>query len=360
MEMNKVLTELHKKRYEWAFQAKKEFLDQFVRLDVEKIDRLHRQQEDSFCTDVKLLPFQNLTNCIKVAEKDRMQEHVESEKELKRLEQFISEKKEQMEQKLNFFHMKNREFSSKIKNYTDFLHDIESIIQALEHTDKESIVKNYVKYDTKQKKASILNGHAEQLQISIKNMIENQLTEIKVKADRLDLLQDSLFRLPKLDPIPKIQQKIDSYWFNSRYDKAFNQLMLNGIKWVEQIYQSLKDILSPLLNEALVQHDQLVHEAGSLKRMKDETITELKRELNKIEIERDYLRKEQVKVNEMWEKDLQHANQLQGYFMKHWLLYKEELQRQFLSENPEERWTAFQYLKLLQQDGENIIESMNI
>ncbi|WP_338453142.1 hypothetical protein R4Z09_15480 [Niallia oryzisoli] len=360
MEMNKVLTDLHKKRFEWAFQAKKEFLDQFVRLDVEKIDRLHRQQEDSFCTDVKLLPFQSLTNCFKVAEGDRKQEHVESEKELKMLEHFISEKKAQMEQKLNFFHMKNREFSSKIKNYTDFLHDIESIIQEMEHTDKESIVKNYVKYDVKQKKASILNGHAEQLQISIKNKIENQLTEIRERADRLDLLQDSLLRLPKQDPIPKIQQKIDSYWFTSRYDKSFNQLLLNGTKWVEQIYQSFKVILMPLINEALMLRNQLLYEVESLNRMKEENIAKLQMDLTKIEIERDYLRKEQVKMNEMWEKDLQHANQLQGYFMKHWLLYKEELQRQFLSENPEERWAAFQYLKLLQQDGENIIESMNI
>jgi hypothetical protein len=65
-------------------------------------------------------------------------------------------------------------------------------------------------------------------------------------------------------------------------------------------------------------------------------------------------------VNEMWKQDSEHAKQLQSYFIKHWLLYKEELQAHFLYGNSKERFLASQYLLLLEQDGEKIINSLNI
>ncbi len=49
-----------------------------------------------------------------------------------------------------------------------------------------------------------------------------------------------------------------------------------------------------------------------------------------------------------------------AYLIKHWLLYKDELKQKFRYVSVEERWLVSQYLLFLQQDGEKMIESMNI
>ncbi|KAA9024235.1 hypothetical protein [Niallia endozanthoxylica] len=358
--MNQVVTDLHNKRYEWAFHAKKEFLNHFVRLDVQKIEHYHHPREISVNTVVDKESFQSLMNCLELAEKVRKQENEIHEKELEKLEQIIFEKKAQMDLELNFFHMKNHEFSSKIENYKEFSNDIKTIIQEMKRMDKDSFVKNFLKYDANHKKASILNRNAIQLQITVEKKIENQLMEIKERTNSLNLLKIVHLELPKLDPIPKIKQKIDSYWLKSRYDKAFNRLSDEATVWLEEMYQAYQNVLQAYLNEASDIYNRLAHEAEVLKRTKEETISQLQNELTEIEEKRDYLRTEYEKADEMWERDCDHARQLQGYFIKHWLLYKKELQHKFLSENPQERWIAAQYLQLLQQDGENIIESMNI
>ncbi|WP_394231963.1 hypothetical protein [Niallia oryzisoli] len=358
--MNKVITDYHNKRYEWAFHAKKEFLDKFIQLDVKKMNLLHIAEDNSIGSDMNISPFLCLTNCLNLAEKERKQKAEETNKELERLGHIISEKKAVLDQKLNFFHMKNHEYLSKIEKYTRFSNEIEAIIQEIEHTNRELLVKNILTYDVKQKKASVLNQHALQLQHSFEKKIDNQLSAIKERAEKINLSKASHLKLPNLDPIPKIQQKIDSYWLTSRYDKAFNRMCHNAILWVEQLYHAYKEVLTPILDEVLMHRDQLLIEAEALKCKKELIISEWLTELADKEKTRDALREEHVKVNEMWAQDCEHAKQLQGYFIKHWLRYKEELQEKFLTTNPQERWAATQYLQLLQQDGENIIESMNI
>jgi len=358
--MNQLLTDLHNKRYRWAFHAKKEFLSHFVRLDVQKLEHYHPPQEISGSTNVDKESFQGLMNGLKLAEKMRRQENERHEKELEKLEQIIFEKKAQMDLKLNFFHMKNHECSSKIENYKEFSNSIKMIIEEMKRMDKDSFVKKFLKYDVNHKKASILNHNAIQLQITVEKKIENQLREIKERTNSLSLLKMVHLELPKLDPIPKIKQKIDSYWLKGRYDKAFHRLSNEATVWVEAMHQAYQNVLEVYLNEAADICHQLANEVEALERTKEETVSTLQNELNEMEGKRNCLRIEYAKVDEMWERDCEHARQLPSYFIKHWLLYKEELQHQFLSENPQERWAAAQYLQLLQQDGENIIESMNI
>ncbi len=356
--MNNVIKDLHHKRYEWALHAKKEFLDQFVRLDVEKVHLLHPVQEKNRSSDY-LWPFLSLTNCFKLVESERQQENEKNKKDLEKLEQMISEKKTLLNEKLNFFHMKNHEFSSKIEKYHELLADIEAVLQEMKNVDRE-YVKYFLNYDVKQKKASILNQQAIKLQITMEKKLENQLTGIIERADRFHLVQDSHLRLPKLEPIPKIHQKMDSYWLKSRYDRAYNHLFDNAMKWVEQMYMAYSEVLAPVLNEAFMQRNQLLNEAEALQLEKEENITNIQIDLSAMEAKREILCEKHSHVNRLWEQDYQHAKQLQRYFMKHWLLYKKKLQQQLLTDNPEECWAAFQYLQLLQQDGENIIETINI
>ncbi|MCQ6274809.1 hypothetical protein JMM81_07475 [Bacillus sp. V3B] len=340
--MNHRFIDFHKKRYEWAFNAKTEFINCFVRLDV------HERS------------FNHLTKLYNEAEETRKRELEEYEKNIEKLEKLIESKRLQINQELNVFNIKDKQISREIENYRGLTVYLEKIMKDTKAIEVEPIVKDMIIYNASHKKASILNGYASNLQSIVKMNLEEQLTDIKEKVHNLNITSVNDLRLPELDSIPRIYQKIDSFWLTNSYDKAFYNLCDQAIDWVVKLYKAYMKVLTLILNEVVEQSEQLLKKAEDLKRIKDEKVEKLHKEIIVDKKKRDLLHTRYNEVHEMWKQDCEHAKQLQGYFIKHWLQYKEELQHYFLSGNAEERWFVSQYLQLLQQDGEKIIQSLNI
>jgi hypothetical protein len=346
--MNYTFTDFHKKRYEWAFRAKREFMNRFVRFDVQKVD-----------LDKEELSFRHLLKCSSEAEKTSKREFAECEKNIETLETLIKRKRLQIDQEGEVCNIQLEQISLEIENYQVFTSQIEKKIQDMKAMEIEPFVKKCIIYDTNHKKASILNEHASRLEATIAKSLDKQFTKIKEEAQSLKIASVHELKRPELDSIPKIQQKIDNFWLTSSYDKAFYKLCDKAVDWVVEMYNAYLYVLTSILNRATEKYEQLRKRAQDLTEMKDEKIKRLHKEMIEDEKKRDQLLAYYDEVSEMWKQDCEHAKQLQGYFMKHWFLYKDELQQRFLSSNVEERWFVSQYLQILQQDGEKIIESLN-
>jgi len=355
--MNHTFTDLHKNRYEWAFSAKREFINRFVRLDVQEI--LYKLQEDLEMLDGNELSFNRLSKMYSEAEEASKLELKEHEKSIEKFNQFIERQRLQINQELKEFNLKQKQISSEIENYKEFSMHLDKIMKEIKSIEIEPFVKEIITYDSSQKKASVLNGYASNLQFTVETNLEKQLTDIKAVANSLKITEGHDLRLPELQSIPRIYQKIDAFWLTTSYDKVFYNLLDKSIDWVVEMYKVYLDILTSIRNEIKKKPEQLLNQAKALRQMNDEKLKRLHKEIAKDEEIRDQLIEKHGEVYEKWKEDCEHAKHLQDYFIKHWLLYKEELQRHFLSGNVEERWFVTQYLQLLQQDGEKIIESLN-
>jgi hypothetical protein len=359
--MNHTFIDFHKNRYEWAFHAEREFINRFVRLDVQKAERSLTKEFTLLGTsDVNELSFNHLTKLYSEAKEESKLEFEEHKKNIEKLEQLIERKRLQIIQELNALDRKEKQISSEIENYKAFSMELEKIMNDIKAIEIESFVKSIIIYDTSHKKASVLNGYASNLKLTVETDLEKQLMKIEEEVHNLNITSGRDLRLPKLASIPKIYQKIDAFWLTSSYDKAFYHLCDKAIDWVVAMYNAYLDVLTPILNGVEEQREQLVKKAQALKWMKDEKVIKQQKEIAQDEKRRDQLMAQHDEVYKMWQQDCEHAKQLQGYFIKHWLLYKEELQQHFLSSSVKERWFISQYLQLLQQDGEKIIESLNI
>lgn len=359
--MNHTFTDFHKNRYEWAFHAEREFMNRFVRLDVQKIEStLTKVLTFSGNSDVNELSFIRLTKLYSEAEEASKLELEEYETNMEKLEQFIERKILQINQELEVFNIEDKKILSEIENHKEFSMHVESIMKDINAIKIEPFVKTTIIYDTSHKKASLLNGYASKLQLTVETNLEKQFRKIKEEAHNLHITLSHDLRLPELESIPRIHQKIDSFWLTSSYDKAFYHLCDNAMDWIREMYKGYMEVLTSILNEVAEQCEQLVKKAQALKSMKEEKVNKLHKEIVEAGKKRDLLMAHHNEVHEMWKQDCEHAKHLQGYFIKHWLLYKEELQQQFLASNAEERWFVSQYLQLLQQDGEKIIESLNV
>jgi hypothetical protein len=220
-------------------------------------------------------------------------------------------------------------------------------------------VEKIIENDPNNKKASVLNGKASRLQLTVEEGLEKQLTKIKEKAYNLNLVSGNHLRLTVLYSIPEIKKTFFGFLFHS-YEKALNNIRVNAIDWVVDMYDSYVDLLTPMLNEVTEQLEQLLKKRVFLRGANERKVNELRRAVDQDIGRLNDLVTHHSEVLKMWEQDCEHAKQLQGYFIKHWLLYKEELQRKLQYGTTEERWLALHYLLLLQQDDEKIIESLKI
>lgn len=354
-----MLTDYHKNRYKWAFNAQREFIKSFVVLNIqENEDPL--VSEDKMSLDQNGHSFCHLTELYKVAEKTRKQVFEEYDKEILKLGDLTKKINIQIEIELKETTSKENQLFSQIKNYKEFLTHVEKIIKDLNTIEIERFVNEIIPIQSKHKKASFINGCALNLEQLVKKRIKKQILDLKENAQPLPILSIRHLQLPELDSIPEIQQKMDSFWFNSKYQKSLQITRYHANVWVKKMYKAYINLLTLIYNEGTQHIQRLLNKHDALLQMKNEALQRLQNTRFHDQEKRDLLIKQQKELNTLWKQDCEHAKRLPAYFIKHWLLYKEELEQKFLHVSVEERWFVSQYLLLLQQDGEKIIEPMNI
>ena len=247
-----------------------------------------------------------------------------------------------------------------IQNGKEFLAYVENQIKDIKAIEIVRFVNEIIPIQSNHKKASFINGCTLKLENLVKTRIKKQISDLKGIAQPLPILSIRHLQLPELDSIPEIKQKMDSFWFNSQYQKSLQITRDHAYDWVEKMYKTYINLLTSVQIEGTQYIEQLLNKQDALLQMKNETIQRLQNTRLHDQEKRDLLIKQQRELNTLWKQDCEHAKRLPAYFIKHWLLYKEELEQKFLHVSIEERWFVSQYLLLLQQDGEKIIEPMNI
>ncbi|WP_040205303.1 hypothetical protein [Neobacillus jeddahensis] len=359
--MNLTFSNFHNRRFEWAFKAKKEFFNRFIRLDVEKtklIEEIPQHSQTDFeQLDVNELSFKQLTKFYKEAEEASKLELQQYEEKISQQDTLIERQQFLLEHELEDSELQYKQMCSEIAVFEEFLKMI-----VLKDTDPDHIrdlVDTIIEYTPYYRKASVLNDDALRLQEIVENELKIKFRKIKQEAGILNLGISNLLELPYLDPISKIEQKIDAFWLKSTYEKATSRIRGNAYEWVSEMYQNYNLLLTPIHENAMEQKEQLVHEAEALKSVMTERKKQLEDELANHQKEKAEHEAHYQKVYQLRNQNREQASQLQGYFMKYWMEYKDELQQHFQNGNAEERWFSAHYLQLLRQDGETIIESLN-
>ncbi|EKN69095.1 hypothetical protein BABA_11716 [Neobacillus bataviensis LMG 21833] len=351
--MNPTLTNFHNRRFEWALQAEKEFLERFAG----KTESPAIMEEISQNHEVNELSINRLTKLYKEAEVASKLELAQYEEKMKQQDELIKRHQFLQGQELEEAEAQEKQICNEIDAYEGFLKKNE--LKNMDPDHIRELVNDIIGYTPDHRKASIINGDVERLQENVARELENKFRKAKQEAGMLKIEISHLLELPYLPPIPKIEQKIDAFWLKSTYEKAIFEIRSIAYDWVTEMYQNYNLLLAPILKEASGLKEQFFQEAEALKLGNSEKKAKLEEELanyqgQKVELDACY-----QKVYQVWNQDREHIAQLQGYLIKYWLEYKEELQQHFRYGNAEERWLAGQYLQLLRQDGEEIIEALH-
>lgn len=321
---------------------------------------LQKLKEDLINLDVNELSFNRLTQLYRQAEEASKLELSEIESEIGKLEKLIDRLTFQSDQELKEFKLNHMKFLMEIKKYNDFSSDLTNKFNKLKSFGIENFVKNKIKRNLNNKKASILNSDASKLQLFIEKDLEKQLTEIKERVQNLELLSIYHIELPEINSLSLLKNKIDGFWFRGTYEKALSNLRTDLSFWIKGMYDSFIELLTPILDEVSEKQEHAIVKLESLELLNDKNEKKLQNNISRLLDKKNQLISQHDEVYRLWEQDCDHAKKLQAYFIKHWLQYKDELQYHFIYGNVEDRWLASQYLQLLKLDGKKIIESLNI
>ncbi|WP_251552090.1 hypothetical protein [Neobacillus muris] len=330
----------HKNRYEWVFQAKQEFIDRFGCPGADQLD----VNEQSFS---RLMKFYKDAEA---ASRLALEQHEEKTKEY---EELIERNKALLDQEISEAEQQYQEICSKINVHDLLLSKIE--LKSTEPGYIHEIVHEVIPYTPNHRKASVINRAIENLEQRIAEELEPKLREILQEADRIKIGSENLSHLPYITPIPRLEQKIDSFWLKSNYEKAASHTRELAHEWVTAMYHTYNEVLAPIENEARERKEELSKEANALKSATLEKRKKLKEDLAVYEQRKAELEESYQKVYDSWKQYREHASQLVGHFIKHWMDYKNELEQFLHNGSTEERWLASKYLELLLQDGEKII-----
>ena len=354
-----MLTDYHKNRYKWVVHAQREYLHSFVVLNIQENVDLPLS-EDRISLTQRAPSFCHLTELPKVAERTRKQVFAKYDKKIAELGDLIEKTNIQIEVELKKTASKENQLFVTINQYKEFLTHIEMIITDLNALDIERFVHEIIPVQSKHKKASAINGCALKLEQFVQTRIKKQISDLKEKAHPLQILSIKHLQIPGLDSIPEIHPKIDTFWFNSQYQKSLQITREYAASWVEKMHKAYLTQLTFTHDEGTQHLQQLLIDKETLQQMKDATLQRLKHLQAKHQEKKELLIKQQEESDRLWKHDCEHAKNFFAYLIKHWLLYKDELKQKFLYVSVEERWFVSQYLLFLQQDGEKMIESMNI
>lgn len=345
LEMNPTLTNFHNRRFEWAFLAEREFMEQ---IESSTITQNHEANESSI---------KRLTNLYKEAKEESKLELARYEERMKLQDELINRQQSLLEQELVEAEAPYKQICSEIEAYEGFLKKIE--LKNIDPDHIRELVNDVIEYTPDRRKASIINGDVLQLQEMVASELESKFRKIKQEAGMLKIEISHLLELPYLLPIPRIEQKIDAFWLKSTYEKAISGIREIAFEWVTEMYQNYNLFLTPILKAAKEKKEQFFQEAEALKLGNTERKAKMEEELANYQKEKMVLDAHYQKVYQLWNQKRELASKLQGYLIKWWMEYKGELQRHIQYGNAEERWLAVQYLQLLRQDGEEIIEALN-
>ena len=314
-------------------------------------------QKDLENLDVNELSFNRLTKLYKEAEEA-------SKFELEQQQVLIEKHETLMDNQTFLFEQEGKEaqqqyddLCSEVKIYDDFFKKIR--FQDVNPDLIKQRVHEQLEYSYSNRKASAINEDASKLQLSVETELETKLWEIRQEAGRLNISMRHYSGLPSLYPIPRIEQRIDAFWLQSSYEKAFYSTSSHAYDWVKEMYENFNTLLKPIYYEVKSLVEMLEKQAADMAFMKEENRKKHEKLVAQYQRENDDLVAGYQKIYQEWNQDQAHASQLQSYFIKYWMDYKEELQQYFLYGNEDERWLASNYLQLLVQDGKKIIESLN-
>ncbi|MCM3729616.1 hypothetical protein M3226_28990 [Neobacillus cucumis] len=358
--MNSTLIDFHKKRFEWVFKAKEEFLNHFNPYKNEGLsdsieDLLHILQADlenpNEPSSGRLIKF------YQEADEEMRMKLKNYEKQIEPYELLITKQSSIIDHKKEEAQIQADGFAIEIDDYDRFLKQIE-----LKNTESDHIwelVDDTIEYTPHDRKASIINEDVSRLQIAVERDLGTSILILKQEAHFFKIELATPLELPFVPPIPPIEQKIDAFWFKNTYEKALFKMRSLAHDWVTEMYQNYNHLLTSILNEVTAQKELIVKEAEASKLEYRQKINNLENHLVTYQKEEAELKARYQKACQLRNQFHEHGSQLQGYLIKHWLEYKEELQQDFLYGKSEDRYLAAHYLQLLRQDGEKIIESVN-
>ncbi|MEH7159149.1 hypothetical protein [Neobacillus drentensis] len=316
---------------------------------------LQNLQRDLENLDVNELSFSRLTKLYKEAEEASKHELEQHQKKVEKYETLIERQTAIMEHEREAAELQAGHLKKEIQIYEEFIQGIVFLDPDSEQIRK--LVNDVIEFTPYYRKASMINSHIDKLELCVEQEIETKLREIKQKASILGI--GVPFEEPCHAYIPRIEQKIDAFWLKGTYEKAVTTTRDYAEEWVTQMYVNYNLFLTPVLHEAIGQKERLVKEKEFLMVVSAQKINNLEKEIAMYREQKAELDAHYQAVYELWNQDREHASQLQGYFIKYWMEYKNELQQDLLYGQAEERWLAAHYLQLLQRDGVKIIESLN-
>lgn len=362
--MNPTFIDFHKKRFEWVLKAIKDFS---VHFDEWKSKAPYTTgMTNSVEGLVQMLQthlepphdasFNGLKKFFQKAEKERQSELESYEKQLESYQMLITKQASILDHEKEQAHLQEERLLNDFNRFDQFQQQIE-----LKNTDSVHIwelVDDIIEYTPYNKKASVINYDVSRLQIWAERDLGNSLLSIKQKASDINIELGQPLELPVLPPIPEIEQKIDAFWFKTTYEKALSSMREQAHEWLTEMYQNYNHLLTLLLAELTRKKEQVILEVEAVKFECRTKISAHESQLVTYQKEEAELKACYLKACQLWEQLSDHASQLQGYLIKYWLEYKEELQQPLLYGQSEDRWLSAHYLQLLRQDGENMIESL--
>ena len=357
--MNSTLIVFHKKRFEWAFKAKEEFLNHFDPHEDEGLtdsieDLLHILNTDLENQDAHSSC--RLNQFYQEAEKEMKMKLRNYEKQIEPYELLITKQSSLIDHKKEEARIQEDGFAIEMDDYDRFLKQIEPNSTESDHI--WELVEDTIEYTPHDRKASIINDDVSRLQIAVERDLGTSILILKQEAEFFKIELATPLELPFVPPIPPIEQKIDAFWFKNTYEKALSKMRSQGHDWVTEMYQNYNRLLTSILNEVTAQKELAAKEAEASKLEYRQKINILENQLVTYQKEEAQLKARYQKACQVWNQFHEHVSQLHGYLIKYWLEFKEELQQDFLYGNAEGRFLAAHYLQLLQQDGEKIIEPL--
>ena len=352
--MNSSLINFHKNRFKWANKAKNDFINRFVQQDATNTVPFNARIQN---LNINETSFKYLSRWYKNAREQYKKELEKLEKQIKLYEILIKRQTSIIDLEREEAKLQDGQISSEIKIYDDFLKKIE--YKNPDPDDIWNLIDDIIQFTPNNRKASVINYDISRLQQSVEKDICTSLANIKQEANNLKTGLGELLELPQASSIPVIEQKLDVFWFKHTYEKALDHSRCQAFDWIIEMYQNYNNQLTSILNDVIEQKEKLIKDAADLKYEYINKIRNLEKELAMYQKEKAGLDADYQKLYQSWNKHCEEITDLQGFFIKYWLEYKEELQQHFLYGHGQERYLAAQYLQLLIQDAEKLIEPLN-
>jgi hypothetical protein len=320
---------------------------------------LQKLQNNLESLDVNQLSFSRLTKLYKEAEVASNLELEENVKIIQKKEKLIQNQRLLIKNENEEIKLEYNRLVKEIELYEKYLRELLRTLKKLDMEEIKDFVNGIIEYNSSNKKASVINTHASELEFRIEDDLEKQLKKVKEEAQNLKITSAQNLSLQYLMPIPKIDQIIDAFWFKSTYEEALFNTRSFAYDWLKEAYEGFNSLLNQVMKEVSKEIKHLEKNAETFKQLKERKVKNLQAELDQNQSQKEALVHQHREIYDMWKQDRAHARQLQGYFIKYWFQYKEELQQYFLYGNTDEQWLSSQYLQLLVQDGKKIIDSLN-